>query len=197
MNKLNDTDLREALRRRETKRTQVEVPADFCDRVMQETETKPSAHRWHIALPLMAIAASIALLVVMTRPKAVSTPPESHAVTAQKLPTLPPEAMSITLVSHEHHARKPRASRPKATSTKPESHEQSETHDMAQNTPKTDSLEYYISKVEQNLANIRDSCYEAHVERLIRADNRLQQLVNQLILDGIIADTLRSIALTE
>lgn len=60
-----------------------------------------------------------------------------------------------------------------------------------------DSLDYYISQVEMHLTKIRDSCYEARVARLIRVDDRLQRLVNQLILDGIIADTLHQTALTE
>ena len=60
-----------------------------------------------------------------------------------------------------------------------------------------DSLDYYISQLEAKLAYIRDSCYEARIEHLIRVDNRLQRLVNQLILDGIIADTLYNTAQTE
>lgn len=60
-----------------------------------------------------------------------------------------------------------------------------------------DSLEYYISRVEAQLSKISDSCYEAQVERLIRADDRLSRLVNRIIMDGIITDTLRHTALSE
>jgi hypothetical protein len=35
------------------------------------------------------------------------------------------------------------------------------------------------------------------VERLIRADDRLSRLVNRIIMDGIITDTLRHTALSE
>ena len=60
-----------------------------------------------------------------------------------------------------------------------------------------DSLDYYISRLEAQLADIRDSCYEARVEHLMRVDDRLQRLVNQLVLEGIIADTLYNTAQTE
>lgn len=60
MNELKDQDLREALRRREARRTKPEVPADFCDNIMEEIAPKKSSRavwRW------MAVAASILLLI--------------------------------------------------------------------------------------------------------------------------------------
>ncbi|MBR4729295.1 MAG: hypothetical protein IK075_03450, partial [Prevotella sp.] len=60
MNELKDKDLREALRRREARRTKPEVPADFCDSIMEEIAPKKSSRtvwRW------MTVAASILLLI--------------------------------------------------------------------------------------------------------------------------------------
>lgn len=60
MNELNDKDLREALSRREARRTKPEVPADFCDGIMQEIVPRRSRRplwRW------VAIAASLLLLI--------------------------------------------------------------------------------------------------------------------------------------
>ena len=60
MNELNDKDLREALSRREARRTKPEVPADFCDGIMQEIAPKQSRRplwRW------VAVAASLLLLI--------------------------------------------------------------------------------------------------------------------------------------
>ena len=62
MNELKDQDLREALRRREARRTKPEVPADFCDSIMEEIAPKKSSRtvwRW------MAVAASILLLIAV------------------------------------------------------------------------------------------------------------------------------------
>ena len=67
MNKLNDKDLREALRRHEAKRLKAQVSEDFCDKVMQaltETNTvsseQPKRRLW--LYPAIGIAAAIALL---------------------------------------------------------------------------------------------------------------------------------------
>lgn len=60
MNELKDKDLREALSRREARRTKPEVPADFCDGIMQEIAPKQSRR------PLwswVAVAASLLLLI--------------------------------------------------------------------------------------------------------------------------------------
>ena len=68
MNKLNDKDLREALRRHEAKRLKPQVSEDFCDKVMQaltETDTvsteQPKRRRMWL-YPAIGIAAAIALL---------------------------------------------------------------------------------------------------------------------------------------
>ena len=60
MNKLKDKDIREALKRREARRTMPEVPVDFCNNVMQEIAPKkshPMIWRW------MAAAASLLLII--------------------------------------------------------------------------------------------------------------------------------------
>lgn len=67
MNKLNDKDLREALRRHEAKRLKPQVSEDFCDKVMQaltETDTVSSeqSKRRMWLYPAIGIAAAIALL---------------------------------------------------------------------------------------------------------------------------------------
>ena len=67
MDKQNDKDLREALRRHEAKRLKPQVSEDFCDKVMQaltETDTvsseQPKRRLW--LYPAIGIAAAIALL---------------------------------------------------------------------------------------------------------------------------------------
>ena len=60
-----------------------------------------------------------------------------------------------------------------------------------------DSLADIVAHIEQMMQGVRDSCYIANVEKLILTDERLQRLVNQLILEGIIADTTMRTALTD
>ena len=64
MNNMNDKDLREALRRRESRRQQPQPSADFCDSVMQRiTQQNEQPRRRRVWLyPAIGIAAAIALL---------------------------------------------------------------------------------------------------------------------------------------
>ena len=69
MNKLKDKDLREALNRRETRRTKPEVPADFCDSIMQEIapkKSRPVLWRWVAAAACLAVIVAIGVKVLPT-----------------------------------------------------------------------------------------------------------------------------------
>ena len=58
MNKLKDKDLREALIRKEARRTKPEVPVDFCDSIMEEIAPKQSRRpiwRWMAAASLLLL----------------------------------------------------------------------------------------------------------------------------------------------
>jgi hypothetical protein len=68
MNEQNDKDLREALRRRETRRQKPQPSADFCDSVMQrigQQDQQPKRrHLWFY--PAIGAAAAIALLLYIS-----------------------------------------------------------------------------------------------------------------------------------
>ena len=46
----------------------------------------------------------------------------------------------------------------------------------------TDSLDYYIDKIERELAQVDESLYIERMNKVIRADERLQRMVNSYIL---------------
>ena len=46
----------------------------------------------------------------------------------------------------------------------------------------TDSLDYYIDKIERELALVDESLYIERMNKVIRADERLQRIVNSYIL---------------
>ena len=84
MNEWNDSELREALRRREARRPRTEVTEDFVNDVMREIEAREhprrqeasvNRHPWRIALAALAAAASIVLVVVWTCPVTNRTRP--------------------------------------------------------------------------------------------------------------------------
>ena len=69
MNKLNDKYLRQALSRREARRTRPEVPSDFCDSIMQEIaheKAAPKHWRWMSAAAGLLIIIGIAATLWMT-----------------------------------------------------------------------------------------------------------------------------------
>ena len=49
----------------------------------------------------------------------------------------------------------------------------------------TDSLEYYIARLERSLDEVSDSIYQQRAEQIIRADARLQRLVKRIYLGEI------------
>ena len=58
-----------------------------------------------------------------------------------------------------------------------------------QNTaPATDSLDYYISKIEHELVRVDDSLYIERIHRVMHADERLQRIVNNYILNELHRD---------
>ena len=67
----------------------------------------------------------------------------------------------------------------------------------AQRMTPIDSLADIVARIEQSMQGIKDSCYIANVEKLIRADNKLQRLVNGLILEGIVNEHTTQVALND
>ena len=55
-------------------------------------------------------------------------------------------------------------------------------HKVPTTIPATDSLDYYIDKIERELAQVDESLYIERMNKVIRADERLQRIVNSYIL---------------
>ena len=49
----------------------------------------------------------------------------------------------------------------------------------------TDSLDYYIDKIERELAQVDESLYIEKMNKVIRADERLQRMVSSYILHNL------------
>ena len=52
----------------------------------------------------------------------------------------------------------------------------------------TDSLDYYINKIERELALVEDSLYIERIHKVMHADERLQRIVNNYILNELHKD---------
>ena len=52
----------------------------------------------------------------------------------------------------------------------------------------TDSLQYYITRLEKELENVNESSYTAKAEEVLRADARLQKLVQRIMMGELTKD---------
>ena len=176
MNEFKDKDLHEALNRREARRTKPEVPADFCDNIMQEIAPKPARrmrYAWYAAL---AVAASVAFALLMILPKEDMQKSVGSKLTVRKERTLSPSTKDspsdkVELVASPKQAVKKQVPQR-----------------VLVQTSTTDSLDYYINKIERELAQVDDSLYIERIHRVMHADERLQRIVNNYILNELHKD---------
>lgn len=185
MTTFKDTDLREALRRKYADTPP--MPADLSERLMklgdcnshQATE-RPKRRYWPYITAAIAVAASILLLIVLHLGKGQ---PEQRPVMAEKVtaPTdsiRPMQHQPATTDATEHPVvaqatpAKPRAR--KAMVDQPQK-------PNADSASAADELADCIARLEAEMENIDDSVSAAHLEQLIAADARLQQMVYRIV----------------
>ena len=185
MTTFKDTDLREALRRKYADTPP--MPADLSERLMklgdcnshQATE-RPRHRYWPYITAAIAVAASILLLIVLHLGKGQ---PEQRPVMAEKVtaPTdsiRPMQHQPATTDATEHSVvaqaapAKPRAR--KAMVDQPQK-------PNADSASAAEELADCIARLEAEMENIDDSVSAAHLEQLIAADARLQQMVYRII----------------
>ena len=88
MNELKDKDLREALSRREARRTKPEVPADFCNNIMQETAPKhlrPMIWRWMAAAAVVLVLIGVGTTMIEKEETAPVMTPQRHQESAPEM----------------------------------------------------------------------------------------------------------------
>ena len=185
MTTFKDTDLREALRRKYADTPP--MPADLSERLMklgdcnshQATE-RPRHRYWPYITAAIAVAASILLLIVLHLGKGQ---PEQRPVMAEKVtaPTdsiRPMQHQPATTDATEHPVVaqaapvKPRAR--KAMVDQPQK-------SNADSASAAEELADCIARLEAEMENIDDSVSAAHLEQLIAADARLQQMVYRIV----------------
>ena len=59
----------------------------------------------------------------------------------------------------------------------------------------TDSLQYYIARLEKELENVNESTYTTKAEEVLRADARLQKLVQRIMMGELTKANMPSEAL--
>lgn len=178
-------DLREALRRREDKRPEVEVPEDFLVNVMQQVgseKTRTASKAWRIALTSLALAACTITAVLLVLPKGDEQRPICNSLIVSKEQTPSQSPSDLQLVTTE----KTIDSKP---ATKKYTEERYVTWKQSVQAQNVDSLDYYIAKIERELTKVDENLYIEKMQRVIHADERLQRLVNKFIVHELKKDS--------
>ena len=180
MTNYKDTDLREALRRKYADTPQ--MPTGMSERLMKRMDTTQNTPRhryWPYITTVLSIAASILLLIVLL-PKQEST--EQSTMVAKKN-TVPTDSVQPTeyIVSTEATERTIMAQ------AIPDKYNTNKATVNESQKPKVDSasaaenLADCIARLEAEMEALDDSVRDAHLEKLIAADARLQRLVNHIV----------------
>ena len=189
-NKEEDKDrgLRQALQHRNEAAERMTLSEDFTDRLMErirEQEQKPkskskSRHSW-IHVLVGAAAASMILLLAF-----------HHLYNREATKAEQP----VAVTRPEHHGNKPQVIEKEpipiakdekavvAKTTKVSKRTKSPVSDNKASTTVsvTDSLDYYIDKIERELTQVDESLYIERMAKVVSADERLQRIVNSYIL---------------
>ena len=166
--------------------TQPQAPTNFTERVMKRIEEQPlvfqSKRRWVWLYPtIAAAAASVLLLLTLNRN-------DNHVDLKQVQPVVMQQTEQKDSTSKtEKKEPKPMIAQEKVVTDKARAAIQRRAatvvaHKTSTTIPATDSLDYYIDKIERELAQVDESLYIERMNKIIRADERLQRIVNSYIL---------------
>lgn len=173
MNKYKDSDLREALRRREAKRPKTEVPDDFCDRVMQEIEKREMKKRRAWLYPSIAAAACALLLLTIhfgripSERQDVTQPTISEKIHSKDMKTTP----AVVAIQDEY--REDVLTKKNSVIRKMSERDK---------TTSTDSSLKQIAWIESELERVGDSVYMDRLTKTIIYDPELSKIVNDFFI---------------
>jgi len=191
MTTYQDTDLREALRRKYADTPQ--LPADFMQR-MQKSAPKPTRRPKYAYIAALAAAACIAFAVLMVWPTNGDPEADGSKLLVQQERTTKTDRQPDTtkLVASIQETIKHVDTESRVLPVKAAVHQAKKTDrqlvEQANTASASDSLDYYISKIERELAQVDDSLYIERIHRVMHADERLQRIVNNYIMNELHKD---------
>ena len=201
-----DKGLRLAMQRKNETAERMTLPEDFTDRLMQqigeleqeqeqmqeqELEAEPKSlkrHTWLYAV--MGAAAAIVVMLLFQHLYKHDEPRTVQPVVAQQIE----QSDSTVKVEEKQPSQKTIQEQPaqmfeqkkpviaKATEVNRQAKASAAIHKTSTDMSNTDSLDYYIDKIERELAQVDESLYIEKMNKVIRADERLQRMVNSYIL---------------
>ena len=195
---------RQALQRQNDRSAGMRMPDDMERRVMDRIKPKKTSYRWLYAASIGAIAASVLLLLTFYY-KGQNEEPKENTLTAQQTvqrndSTKAGEKSSIgqeqlsyagseqVRLKADEQSSVNTSEKPVVVQDTPTKHEAAIKNPSAYNAKSApvvaaDQLNEYIARLEAEMEAVDDSVRSAHLEKLIAADVRLQQLVNRIVKD--------------
>ena len=210
-----DRGLRLAIQHKNETSEKMTLPEDFTNRLMQrigqqepEPKPEPTSKRRHAWLYTLfgAVAAGILLLLAFhythgnvdagkgnvmalqtekqeqpSKPESQrgDEPSQSPQTEQQGSPVTIHKGEQAPMIAKEMHGEE------KAPVVSPRPHAPSAISKSPTNISTTDSLDYYIDKIERELAQVDESLYIEKMNKVIRADERLQRMVSSYILHNL------------
>ena len=183
----NDQLFRQALQRQNDQASEMKMPEDMEQRVMKriKTKSKSKTSRWHYLAIISSIAAGLLLLISFAlfmkegqikeeEPIVVQhTEQRDSMVEVEEAEPKPPIEEELPVVARSEKLKQTIKAAKQAVKE----------HETISVVTADDRLNYYISQLEAEMEAVDDSVRSAHLEKIIAADNRLQQLVNRIVKD--------------
>lgn len=157
----------------------IEDETALYDHIVAKRQAKRRYLRWTIAATI-AIVLAIGAAVLWPKQEAISLVATTNAI--QK-PQPIPTAQDTVLVAQQFPI-------PKQKRSHTIKHQQ-----VSKQVSTIDSLQYYIVRLEHELENVSDSTYTAKAEQVIRADARLQKLVQRIMIGELTKDDVQEEAM--
>ena len=183
----NDKLFRQALQRQNDRASEMKMPDDMEQRVMKRIKSKSkskSSRRLYTA-SICTIAAGLLLLIGFSLFMKGGQTERNEPIVAQhkeqrdsmvkveEKELMPMIAQEIPVLAQDNNVKQ-------TVKIAKQPVKENETISVV---AADDRLNYYISQLEAEMEAVDDSVRSAHLEKIIAADNRLQQLVNRIVKD--------------
>ena len=194
----HDELIRQALQRQNDRTAGMKMPDDMEQRVMNRIKPKTTSYRWLYSFSIGAIAASILLLLTFHFIGKNVEPKEESVIAQQAEQRNNATKDKVTSEIDQKQQQVQQKVKEKSSMSVPQTpvvvqnvtvnNSPTTSNHSALNTKSapnlaTDQLDEYIARLEAEMEALDDSVRAAHLEKLIAADDRLQQLVNSILKD--------------
>ena len=179
----NEELFRQALQRQNDRASEMKMPDNMERRVMKRIRSKSKSSRWLYAASISAIAAGLLFFIGFSLFMKEGKSEEEEPIVAQHT------EQRDSMVKIEENEPMPMIAQETPVLTQNKNIKQAgnianqpvKENETISVVVDNDRLNYYISQIEAEMEAVDDSVREAHLEKLITADYRLQQLVNRII----------------